>query len=844
MGINTFTLSKSTFNCNERGANQVTLTVTDGSNNSSTATATITVLDTIRPTAIAQTRTIYLDGLGVAALTAAQVNNGSTDNCGSVTLAISKTNFTCADRGNNSVTLTTTDGSGNTNTAVVNISVLDTIRPNVIVNNNLNIYLNGSGNASLTTGQVNNNSTDNCGISTLALSSTSFTSSNLGLNIITFTATDASGNNQAVSVNVNVLDSTKPVAIAQNRTIYLNASGNATVTAAQVNNGSTDNVSVSNLNISNGFFNCNNLGNNTVTLTVTDGSNNSSTTTAIITVLDTLKPNVIAQNLTVYLNALGNATVTPQQANNGSTDNCGISNLVLSRTNFTCENRGLNTVTLSANDLSNNFATALLTITVLDTLKPNLIVNNNLNLYLDTNGTVSVNTSQINNGSNDNCGINSYTLSKSTFNGTNLGLNVIMFTATDASNNSQTVNVNVIINDSVRPIVRTQNKTIYLSTFGNVILTPNDVNNGSTDNVGIVSTSLSKTLFNCSDLGTNLVEFFANDVSGNRSSQIVTITVLDTILPIVSNVPNNITIGYCDATYIYALPSATDNCGDVIIKQTAGVKIGNKFPVGVTLNTFTIEDKSGNTITRSFTVTVLPKYIPDTFVAIKVCSSVPTFELTPNNAKGIYIFAGSGVTIDGKSFDPQLSGPGNFNITYSFIDSNLCTSIGNFFVTVNRSPDKPIIDRVSSNELRVIQSFNTYQWLRYGQPEPNGNNQSFAVERTGLFSVRVGTNLGCTTESDALPIGVNVGFENNAKNKIAFRMYPNPSLGLLNVEVEGASANETKITVYDALGKLVFETSTNSLITQLDLSKLADGTYYVRLNQGDKTSIKPIVITK
>jgi hypothetical protein len=359
-----------------------------------------------------------------------------------------------------------------------------------------------------------------------------------------------------------------------------------------------------------------------------------------------------------------------------------------------------------------------------------------------------------------------------------------------------------------------------------------------------VSTRLSKTLFNCSDLGTNLVEFFANDVSGNRSSQIVTITVLDTILPIVSNVPNNITIGYCDANYIYSLPSATDNCGDVIIKQTAGVKIGNKFPVGVTLNTFTIEDKSGNTITRSFTVTVLPKYIPDTFVAIKVCSSVPTFELTPNNAKGIYIFAGSGVTIDGKSFDPQLSGPGNFNITYSFIDSNLCTSIGNFFVTVNRSPDKPIIDRVSSNELRVIQSFNTYQWLRYGQPEPNGNNQSFAVERTGLFSVRVGTNLGCTTESDALPIGVNVGFENNAKNKIAFRMYPNPSLGLLNVEVEGTSANETKITVYDALGKLVFETSTNSLITQLDLSKLADGTYYVRLNQGDKTSIKPIVITK
>ena len=39
------------------------------------------------------------------------------------------------------------------------------------------------------------------------------------------------------------LDETKPVAIAQNITVNLNASGSATITAAQVNNGSTDNSS-------------------------------------------------------------------------------------------------------------------------------------------------------------------------------------------------------------------------------------------------------------------------------------------------------------------------------------------------------------------------------------------------------------------------------------------------------------------------------------------------------------------------------------------------------------------------------------------------------------------------
>jgi hypothetical protein len=845
VGINTLSLSKSTFNCNDRGANTVILSVTDLSNNVSTASAIVTVLDTIRPVITAQNLIVYLDGFGAASITANQVNNGTTDNCGVTSLSLSKTNFTCTDRGNNSVMFSATDASGNVRTAFVNVSVLDTVRPIVIVNNNLNLYLNASGNVSLTTGQVNNGSSDNCGITSLTLSATSFNGSNLGLNVLTFTATDASSNTRSVSVNVNVLDSTRPNAIAQNRTIYLNASGTASVTAAQVNNGSTDNVGVTTLSLNTSTFNCNNIGNNTVILSVRDISNNVGTATAVITVLDSIRPTVNANNITVYLNGIGNATVTAAQVNNASTDNCGITNYTLSKTNFTCIDRGANIVTLTANDESNNFASATLTITVLDTIKPNLIVNNNLNIYLNASGTASITTNQVNNGSNDNCGIASYTLSKSSFNGTNLGLNVVTFTAIDESNNSQTALVNVIVNDTISPVLIVQDKTIYLNAAGNVILASSDVNNGSTDNVGIISTSLSKTLFNCNDAGTNLVEFFANDVSGNRSSKIVTITVLDTIFPVVSNVPSNITLGYCKADYFYNLPTATDNCGGVTITQIAGVKLGDKYPVGITTNTFEITDKSGNKITRSFTVTVLPGYIPDSFPTIRICSSVQPFALTPNNAKGIYTFVGSGVTFDGKLFDAALSGPGNFNITYSFIDSNLCTSTGNFFVTVNRSPDKPTINRISSNVLEVAQSFDTYQWKRYGQPEPNGGDKKYSVVRTGLYSVRVGTYLGCFTESDPIQMGAVSVIETKTKDQIAFTVYPNPSNGLFNISMSGAITETTDITIYDAIGKLVYQSEMNSFETQVDLSKLADGTYYVRLNQGDnKSTIKPIVITK
>jgi hypothetical protein len=51
---------------------------------------------------------------GAAVLNAANINNGSYDNCGAVTLWASKTLFTCADIGANNVTLNVTDANNNT----------------------------------------------------------------------------------------------------------------------------------------------------------------------------------------------------------------------------------------------------------------------------------------------------------------------------------------------------------------------------------------------------------------------------------------------------------------------------------------------------------------------------------------------------------------------------------------------------------------------------------------------------------------------------------------------------------------------------------------------------------
>ena len=115
---------KTTFSCSDKGPNTVTLTVTDSAGNSAFANATVTVVDTIKPDAVAKNITVTLNPSGTASIVAADINNGSSDNC-SFTLAASKTTFNCSNLGPNSVILTVTDSAGNSATATSVVTVAE-----------------------------------------------------------------------------------------------------------------------------------------------------------------------------------------------------------------------------------------------------------------------------------------------------------------------------------------------------------------------------------------------------------------------------------------------------------------------------------------------------------------------------------------------------------------------------------------------------------------------------------------------------------------------------------------------------------------------------------------------
>ncbi|MFT5666443.1 MAG: gliding motility-associated-like protein, partial [Vicingaceae bacterium] len=102
----------------------------------------------------------------------------------------------------------------------------------------------------------------------------------------------------------------------------------------------------------------------------TDVNGNVDSASAVVTVTDSIKPTVITQAVTVYLDATGNATITTTDIDNGTADNCGTPALALSNTTFDCANVGANTVQLIATDVNGNVDSASAVVTVVDSIIP------------------------------------------------------------------------------------------------------------------------------------------------------------------------------------------------------------------------------------------------------------------------------------------------------------------------------------------------------------------------------------------------------------------------------------------------------------------------------------------
>ncbi len=592
------------------GTNTVTLTAMDTNGDTATFSFNVIVEDKIAPTVITQDIMVQLDGSGNISITAAQIDNGSSDNCGVQSVSLDTSSFDCTKIGANTVSLTVTDVNGNSDSKTATVTVEDKIAPTVITQD-ITVQLDGSGNVSITAAQIDNGSSDNCGVQSVSLDTTSFDCTKIGANTVSLTVTDVNGNSDSKTATVTVEDKIAPTVITQDITVQLDGSGNASITAAQIDNGSSDNCGIQSISLDTSSFDCTKIGANTVSLTVTDVNGNSDSKTATVTVEDKIAPTVITQDITVQLDGSGNVSITAAQIDNGSTDNCGVQSMSLDVTSFDCTKIGTNTITLTVIDVNGNSETNTATVTVEDKIAPTVITQD-ITVQLDGSGNVSITAAQIDNGSSDNCGVQSVSLDITSFDCTKIGANTVSLTVTDVNGNSDSKTATVTVEDKIAPTVITQDITVQLDGSGNASITAAQIDNGSSDNCGIQSVSLDITSFDCTKIGLNTVSLTVTDVNGNSDTNTAMVTVEDNVAPMVNCVapftlPLDAT-GNAVITISDVDAGSTDNCG--VASTSIDKTTFDCTNIGGNIVTLTVTDISGNINTCSTTVTIVDTIAP------------------------------------------------------------------------------------------------------------------------------------------------------------------------------------------------------------------------------------------
>jgi hypothetical protein len=427
----------------------------------------------------------------------------------------------------------------------------------------------------------------------------------LGTTEVTCTATDRAGNAGSNSFTVTVEDTTGPQVDAPHDLIEeATSSSGAVVTFATSANDLVDgSVPVSCDPVSGSTFP---LGHVTVTCSAIDAHGNPGTASFTVTVHDTTAPALtVSQDLTSEATGPEGATVSYDAAT--ATDVVdGPVTPTCSPASGTVFALGETKVTCTATDASDNTAEKSFTVTVADTTPPvvhtpaNLVVGNDLGKVGASQVTwASVTATDLVSGSL------TATCSPESGSAFPMGKTTVTCSAVDGAGNPGTGTFVVDVQDQNKPVVAVPSdmKQEATSSAGAVV-TWTGVS--ALDDVdGAVAATCDRTSGDTFPLGDTVVTCTAEDGAGNVGQNHFTVTVQDTTGPQVT-VPTDVIATATSAggaVVTYPSPTATDLV-DGKVATTCDKASGSVFPLGLTKVTCTAKDKTGNSGSASFMVTV------------------------------------------------------------------------------------------------------------------------------------------------------------------------------------------------------------------------------------------------
>ncbi|MBK8517905.1 MAG: HYR domain-containing protein [Saprospiraceae bacterium] len=425
-----------------------------------------------------------------------------------------------------------------------------------------------------------------------------------------------------------IKDTIPPTPMCKDVTVDLNNTGDTILMASILNNGSTDNcggpITFSTIPPSL-YFACNDVDTspNQVTLIVTDSSGNTATCISNITIRDLILPTISCPaNITVNVNP-GQCFAT--NANLGqpvTNDNCLPVKDTLRRFNGdTLKTNtqlpvGDNTIIWIVTDKHNNTNSCSQLVTVRDNEVP--VINCPSDMTIDaTTGNCAASASYTTPVGTDNCPGATTMQTTGLASGASfpIGVTTNTFKVTDAAGNTATCSFNITVRDMELPSISCPANITMNADPGTCAANVTYTAPVGTDLCSGASTMQTSGLPSGGSFPVGVTPniFRVTDASGNTATCSFTITVVDNQLPLIT-CPSDITmdaqIGSCSATVSYTPPVGTDNCPGANTTLTGGLASGAVFPIGMTINTFTVTAANGATATCSFTVTVRDIELP------------------------------------------------------------------------------------------------------------------------------------------------------------------------------------------------------------------------------------------
>ena len=702
--------SSTTVDMDTVGSYTVTYTATDSSGNSGTATRTVLVADTVAPV-------ITLTGANPYTVERLSTYNdpGATADTGETVTNNSSTTVDMDNTGSYTVTYTATDSSGNIGTATRTVLVADTVAPNIILADGDTV---GSSTYTVERGTTytdpgySADTGESVTINTIGLNM-----STSGTYIVTYSATDSSGNTGTAQRTVIVQDSQGPV-------ITLTGANPYTVERLDTytDPGATADTGETVTNNSSTTVDMDNVGNYTVTYSATDADGNTGITTRTVQVRDTTAPVITLTN-----GDPGTTDYTVQRYSTytdpGSSADTGENVSDNRSSNLNMNVVGTYWITYYATDSSGNTGEVTRRVIVEDTTAPVIT------LQGDNPYTVQRGTTYTDPGWTVDTG-ETVTADVSTLNMSVSGTYTVSYTATDASGNTGTASRTVTVEDTENPVITLTGANPYTVEWG---ATYNDP--GATADTGETVTNNSSTAVDMNTIGDYTVTYTATDNDNNTGTTTRTVYVRDTTAPIINLTNGN--VGTTDYTVemgsTYTDPGYSADTGESVTIDTSGL---NMNAVGNYTVSYSATDASGNTGTASRNV-----YVRDT--------TAPVITLT----EGTSIVR---VATSGSYTDPGYSADTGETVTVNFSAVNMSTS-GTYTVYYSAT-DASGNTGTATRSVRILAREPLTGSYNYYTTGSNGSTQAYYFKRhTGCSSfyddiVRWdNTNISTSVTSGSMP---------------------------------------------------------------------------------------------